>query len=578
MDKKIVNIINEESFLDKDGLDYIKITKEILTPRKTYLKGTISGKYRGDKIPDVSDKSDLFDFEIYEAEVNCNSIDDFSKNKAFEFPKDFKNITNQNKIRGSVFPKEKLPKILAVQISANNNSFGINVLEPQLFEFEINRKYHQTDGEQVYGTFNAYITGYVFDYEREEVVEIIEKPILATDEKVRGIYPPLKHHCESNDIKTGNVEKKDGYIRYEYFCKHHQDTVWGNRKYIGTGSTNQPFIDNGGCLKEIFGILGLLVGLFFLITILPGFLYIIGFWILTILLGWLAPYLKWIFRIIGVILLFAFLASLLNAFIHRSHTYNPYPIPTPTIVNPPVYSPIVDSTSKKTIDEWITINRKWQDYDNNIYQGKYKIKKSDLTNSKYYKNNLSLIPSTSQSYDQMIYSLKENDKNNISSIYHLFDSIGKANRLDKIKFAKMIVTFVQDLPYAVVLENECNGNLYNDEFTKKYLSTPNANCDPFERFGINTPIEFLVNQKGDCDTRTLLLYTLLAHYDYDITLMSSEFYSHSIIGINLPIIGTAYIYNNQKYVLWETTTISKPGVISKEISILNNWRISLKSK
>ncbi len=81
MDEIIINIIKEEPFVGEDGLDYVKVTKEILTPRKTYLKGIISGKYRGDKIPDDYDKADLYDFEIYEAEVLCNSIDDFSKNK-----------------------------------------------------------------------------------------------------------------------------------------------------------------------------------------------------------------------------------------------------------------------------------------------------------------------------------------------------------------------------------------------------------------------------------------------------------------------------------------------------------------
>jgi hypothetical protein len=85
----IVNIIKEEPFVGEDGLDYIKVTKEILTPRKTFLKGTVSGKYRGDKMPDDDEKSDLFDFEIYEAEVTCNSIDDFSKNKPFVFINSF---------------------------------------------------------------------------------------------------------------------------------------------------------------------------------------------------------------------------------------------------------------------------------------------------------------------------------------------------------------------------------------------------------------------------------------------------------------------------------------------------------
>lgn len=88
----------------------------------------------------------------------------------------------------------------------------------------------------------------------------------------------------------------------------------------------------------------------------------------------------------------------------------------------------------------------------------------------------------------------------------------------------------------------------------------------------------MTNLYGDCDTRTLLLYTMLAHYGFDVALLSSEYYNHSIIGINLPLSGLAYTYGNQRYVLWETTAPNiKAGVLPNEISNLNHWRISLKS-
>jgi len=75
------------------------------------------------------------------------------------------------------------------------------------------------------------------------------------------------------------------------------------------------------------------------------------------------------------------------------------------------------------------------------------------------------------------------------------------------------------------------------------------------------------------------LYTIFSHYDYDVALMSSEYYGHSILGINLPLNGIAYTYQNQRYILWETTIKNaKPGNIPEEVSNINNWRISLKSK
>jgi hypothetical protein len=580
MTEKIVNIIKEVPFVGEDGLDYIKVTKEILTPRKTYLKGTITGKYRGDKILNDSDTSNLFDFEIYEAEVTCNSIDDFSKNKPFTFPHDFKNITNANKIKGTVFPKEKLPKTLPVIISAQNKSFGINVIEPQLFEFTINRKEHQIEGDEVFGSFNAYITGYVFDYEREEVEEIKLINIIDIDGDGDG---GSRRTCASNGIKTGKEENKNGYIRYEYFCKHHPDTVWGPWEKI-------PCNDGcyKGCFSQILAVIGLLLFIAFLIAVLPGFIYIIGFFVMLFLIGLLGPYFKWIFRILGIILLIAFIGSLINAFNQRTQSNNPRPLIVDTErEKKPVFEPIIDTittNAKDTIqrletDSIITRYRKWQDYDGNRYEGKYQIKLSDYKKAHYYKNNLSLYPNSKNAYDEVVFHLKQFDKNKFNNVYILFDSIGSANKLDRIKFAKMIVSFVQDIPYVLILDKECDASLYDDNFTRNYLLSNQGKCDGPQRFGINTPVEFLTNLNGDCDTRTLLLYAILAYYKYDVALMSSEYYGHSILGINLPINGTAYSYNNQKYVLWETTSPNaKPGIISNEISNLNNWRISLKSK
>lgn len=579
---KITNIINEEPFIGEDGLSYVKITKEILTPRNTYLKGTITGKYRGSKLPDENDKSELFDFEIYEAEVLCNSLDDFRKNKAFIFPNDFKNIENKTKIKGTVFPKDKLPTTLPVLIKANEKSFGVNVLEPQLFEFDIIHKLHQTDGDEVFGTFNAFITGYVLDYEREEVEEAVgpfnKPPVINAPIESIGTTT-----CKCSTIETGKTETKGDYIRKEYKCKNHNDNVWGDWKY----NKDEPF-GCMGCFSQIFTIIAILIGLFFLIQFFPFLLIFVGFYLVLFLIGFLTPYFKWIFRILGILFLIVFLGSLVKTCSGSSQRYIPTPlvVDTPREVNP-VIVPIVDTTTTSAIDTLqkpkrdsiITRFRSWKDYNGKNYEGKYQIRVSDFNKAHYYKNNLNLNQNSTNSYDKVVYNLKEFDKNSFNSLYNLFDSIGKSNRLNKIKFAEMIVTFVQDIPYALVLDDDCDASLYNDRFTRNYLLNHTGECDGYQQFGINTPVEFLTNLKGDCDTRTLLLYTIFSHYNYDVALMSSEFYGHSIIGINLPINGIAYTYNNQRYVLWETTAPNcKPGIIPNEISNLNNWRISLKSK
>ncbi|MBK7735018.1 MAG: hypothetical protein IPI36_07170 [Chitinophagaceae bacterium] len=289
----------------------------------------------------------------------------------------------------------------------------------------------------------------------------------------------------------------------------------------------------------------------------------------------------WIFRIIGGFLLIAFIASLINAFSHSTRTYIPQPIvqdrPEERI---PEYNPIADTTNSTNVpDTLITHFRAWQDYDGNSYEGKFWVRKSALFKAHTYKNNLSLVESNERNYDEIIFRLKENDKENLTGIYQLFDSLKVTKNLSAKEFAEMTVSFIQDIPYSVVLPNACDPNLYADDFIRNYLSSTDAKCDGYEKFGINTPVEFMATLQGDCDTRTLLLYTLLAHYEYDIALLSSEYYNHSLIGINLPYEGVAFRYNTQRYVLWETTAPNiKPGILPNEISNINYWRISLKSK
>lgn len=578
---KVVNIINEETFVGEDNLTYKKITYEILTPRKTYLKGIISGKYRGIKIDDDYEKADLFDFEIYEANVTTESRDDFRANEPFIFPRDFENVIKRKRIKGNKFPKEKLPKDLPVTITANEKLFGVNVLEPKLFEFEIIRKLHQTEGDEIFGSFNAYITGYIID----ETREIEEKVILAQDEVTSILETPLI--CVCSNIETGKTEIKNNYIRREYKCKNHNDNVWGNWEYL---KNSQPLNfrsrnnigNNPGCASQGIGILGILFGLAFIIFMLPSILYIISLFAIILILGNLGSFFKPLFRIIGILFLIGFIASLIHSISTQSHTYNPKPliVDSPKEIAP--YIPIDETKHEDQNienDSIITRYRSWKDYSGNQYEGQYKIKLSDYKKAHLFKQSLPLSSNTMNAYDKVIFDLKEFDKNNFNSLFQLFDSIGKAKKLNKIQFAEMVVTFVQDIPYALVLDKDCNSNLYSDRFTRNYLLSNKGDCNGNQRFGINTPVEFLVNLKGDCDTRTLLLYSILTHYNYNITLMSSEFYGHSIIGINLPINGTAYSYNNQKYILWETTAPNaKPGNIPNEISNLNNWRISLKSK
>lgn len=284
------------------------------------------------------------------------------------------------------------------------------------------------------------------------------------------------------------------------------------------------------------------------------------------------PILKYFIWIVGILFLINFISGLFSSFnTSRSTVKIPEmkdePAETRTIQN-------VDNEENPQIkDSVVTHFRKWKDYSQNNYQGSYSIKACDIRKAHNFKNQL---PEQSD-YNYFVHELKENDKNTLSGVYYLFDHIKNEKKLNPVKFSEMIVSFAQDIPYSIVLDKSCNPDLYQENYIKDYFKTKNASCDPYQRYGINSPVEFLGNLKGDCDTRTLLLYTILDHYGYDVLLLTSQFYSHSILAVNLPVNGQKFNFFGVNYTVWETTSFLPPGIIPVEISDQNKWKITLKS-
>ena len=559
----VEKINDDEIFIDDYGLQYKLVEKSREIPRHTYIKAYLSGKYWGEIDENYSNQftnSNFYDFNIYEVSLK-NAV--YSKSP-FQLQQDLK------------IPREKLPKLLHTILENDGKEYEVNLHDPLFAEIKFNRKLHQDEGNEVFGTIDAIVTGYVLDFVIEHYVEKENlTPILDTVSQKSIITEPI---LTKTLTPTGNVEHKENYKRTEYFYSDYKTTYWSDWKYI------KPSIpsNNEGCFSSIIGLIGIILGIAFLLMILPSLAYILPFFLILFLLNIIpAKIYSWVFRIIGIFILIGFLASLFQIFSRSTNTF----IPKPTIVENPKeqetqLTPIIDTLNNvNKSDTLIKHYRVWKDYDGNKYEGYIWTKRSDYNKSKDYKKNLNLAQSTPRAYDEIIYLLKENDKQNLNGVYQLFDSIRENNQLSNVKFAELLVSFVQDIPYAVILPDDCNPNLYDDKFIQDYLNSENARCDGFEKFGINSPVEFMSNLYGDCDTRTLLLYTMLAHYGFDVALFSSEYYSHSIIGVNLPINGITYKYGNQRYVLWETTAPNiRAGVLPKEISNINYWRISLKSK
>lgn len=563
-------------YTDEYGRKYKETSVTSKIPRKSYILGSLSGKYRGEIDLEKENQfinSKFFNFTIYEANISNGKI-----RKNDDGPFIFEEDIN--------FPKENLPTSLPCKFDSKelDKEFGIVLYEPKLKNICFDKKHHQTDGNEIFGLITADITGYILDFISETHIErnyvLYESEPLDEKEEKKIIYvdPEIKQtEVLKTTTPTGKVEYKGNYLRYEYYYSNYSNKYWGNWKFHQSyKSENQD-----GCISSFLWILAFIFGIPFLLLLLPQLAYLIPILLISLLGLIPSGVWKWIFRIlIGLLLLFFTLSILTFVMNKRNSDCSNMPIVTdiPKETTPKT-EPILDSVGNSTNDSIIVHYREWKDYDGNQYSGNVWIKTSDCLKSQNFKRNLSISENSPLGYDNMLYELKENDKNTLNGIYQLFDSLKKVNAPSREKFAEMLVSFVQDIPYTIILPEGCDPSLYTDNYIKSYLNSANASCDGYQKFGINSPAEFMASLKGDCDTRSLFLYTVLSHYKYDVALLSSEQYSHSILGINLNYSGKAYTYKNQRYVFWETTAANiKPGILSKEISNINYWRISLKSK
>lgn len=222
-------------------------------------------------------------------------------------------------------------------------------------------------------------------------------------------------------------------------------------------------------------------------------------------------------------------------------------------------------------------NRKWRDYSGNNYSGDFNVRTKDYLSSKSFHNKINI--NKEHIWKELYSRIVNEDINKLDLILKEFYYIHKFHQLNQREFAEMVVSFVQDIPYALVFQGNClDPDAYEDTIKEILEECPEC-CIGNQKFGIQTPVEFLSNLKGDCDTRTMLIFAILKYFGYDVAILNSDFYLHSVIGITLPSTGSYKMYYGKKYYLWETTNKHyKIGQLPNHLKNINHWYVVLTSK
>lgn len=179
-------------------------------------------------------------------------------------------------------------------------------------------------------------------------------------------------------------------------------------------------------------------------------------------------------------------------------------------------------------------------------------------------------------WHDLYYDFNKHDQNKIVDLVNYFINEKQSKGLNIIETAELITTFIQEIPYYLIHEESCEKVTQLGGFISQYHAEKRP-CLPYIIGGIQTPYEFLHNLKGDCDTRSLLGYTILKRMGINSSVWVSSEYGHSILGVAVPVNSPHYknINGIRHFGVELTAKGYRIGMIAPEHSNMYNWSIAL---
>ena len=238
---------------------------------------------------------------------------------------------------------------------------------------------------------------------------------------------------------------------------------------------------------------------------------------------------------------------------------------------------VENDQGEKIVREKLMHSLNWTDNYQMNHQAVISVFKQDYESSEIKRNKSEVNETSNLRYWNKVYAqLIYDNREYLDEVIATFNQIGKSKQLDRKGFADMVVSGIQNIPYYLVhdLSHDDADRQFGGFITEWH--NQGGNCLEKMKFGIQAPAEFMGNFKGDCDTRSVLLFYVLSRFKYDVAILISEQYGHAILGIAGDYSGKYKEYNGIRYFAWETTATNfVPGVLSPDFGNMNYWKIAL---
>lgn len=192
---------------------------------------------------------------------------------------------------------------------------------------------------------------------------------------------------------------------------------------------------------------------------------------------------------------------------------------------------IIGSSYGQTVDK----NFQYTNFDGSQVQIDLKIDQEFITSSNQNWYEIITIKGNSeQNYDALVENIFLKNEQSLKFIYEMFTA--SMPNVSEYYFINSVIYFVQSIPYKIP------PLVYKGKKTS----------------GLFSPVICLTEGYGDCDTKSLLLCSILAH-KYELIYLTGA--RHAFIGIKItPTANQEYVeINGTKYVLCEMTSKWKLG-------------------
>lgn len=221
----------------------------------------------------------------------------------------------------------------------------------------------------------------------------------------------------------------------------------------------------------------------------------------------------------------------------------------------------------------------WKSYDSvsyDLYVGirSSSVRKAVVLRNQLERKNFSSLP-------EVYHWMNETNAPDLDLTVRAFDSVRNARKLNRDQFAEMIVSCIQSIPYFLIVQDGCNLSEQRDGFIRQYLQQCQTECCMGGvKYGVRSPVEFLEDLRGDCDTRALWAYSLLNAFGYDVAIITSDYYKHAAIAVKLeqaPDADADVIrINGGNFYPWELTQHGyRAGYLPADCGDLGLWDIAL---